>query len=1141
MRSFSAASAAAISPRFDSASPQGESDSSSALPASPPAPLTAPSSSVPSPLPKPYLSNGRPLPSVLPSSPPSSARFRLTPNFIDTFRNRPPPFGYNGLGELVYLRTYSRKKPDSSNEAWYETVERVVNGTYNMQKAWIESHRLGWNARKAQNSAQEMYRRIFEMKFLPPGRGLWAMGSPITEERRLFAALNNCAFVSTEDLKEEPSKPFTFLMDASMLGVGVGFDTKGAGTVLVKGPNTKVKEDAFVIPDSREGWVEALRVLLDCFFHCRPLPAFDFSHIRPYGTPIQGFGGLASGPGALEELLYSVRVCLERRVGQSLSVSDIVDIMNYIGRCVVAGNVRRCLPGDALVHTKEGLVPIRDVVEGAEVLTSAGFKRVREQVAQGVQGLVRIVTEDGVFRCTPTHRMAVLTDVSGAYQWKRAEQLIAGDRLLSPRTPLPGTKTQLPTPQSGLSGTHKESIVPPPLDSAMAWFIGAFMSRGRTHLSESQGSADAHVSITFDRDDATLAMKAETQLQRFGEYLRVDVLHDTGDEPSITVHCQSRELASYLDEHVQQAGTPLAVPSWIQMATLANRQAFISGVMDAEECSWDGPVTVVSTASHHFARDVQRLLYSCGVESRLTTDPLYSRVQLITQRSVKTVQSFPELSFALPFGSPSSDANGFPLAWCGGLPPSIQRQHIHELQQKTGRLDIDAFNTAVCDTAFCPVEVETVEVDVEEETFDLSVADEHEFFVDGLLSHNTAEIAFGDPDSVEYLDLKNYAVNPQRAAYGWTSNNSVYAKVGMDYSAACERVRMNGEPGFAWLENMQSYGRMNGVEDHRDHRARGGNPCLEQTLESFEMCCLVETFPHRHADLDDFKRTLKFAYLYAKTVTLGKTHWPETNRVMLRNRRIGCSVSGIAQFISHRSQHTLQQWLSEGYDSIQRYDQIYSDWLAIPRSIKTTSVKPSGTVSLLAGATPGMHYPESRFYIRRVRLAANSALVDALRKARYHIEPVADGDPNTAVVEIPIDVGEGVRTARQVTMWEQLALAAFLQRHWADNQVSCTVTFDPATEGEHIGHALNYYQYQLKGISFLPRIAAGAYKQMPYEEISEQEYRRRVSELGTLELSSGGVSTSYADRTIDRFCDGDTCENPAIATPQQTTTDGSPV
>lgn len=664
-----------------------------------------------------------------------SRRFALSPDFVKKYATKKPPFGYNGLGELVYRRTYSRKKEDGTNEQWFETVERVVNGTYNMQKRWIEEHELGWNPWKAQKSAQEMYARIFDMKFLPPGRGLWAMGSPVTEQRRLFAALNNCAYVSTEHIdKDEPTKPFTFLMDASMLGVGVGFDTKGAGKISIKGPRTDKPTEKFVIPDSREGWVEGLHLLLTSYFDGKSPVEFSYEAIRPYGTPIKGFGGVASGPGALEELLESVRKLLDKRVGQPISVTDIVDIMNYIGRCVVAGNVRR-----------------------------------------------------------------------------------------------------------------------------------------------------------------------------------------------------------------------------------------------------------------------------------------------------------------------------------------------------------------------------------------------------------TAEIAFGDPNSTEYLDLKNYAVNPQRAAFGWTSNNSIFAELGMDYNSVCERVRLNGEPGFAWLDNMQNYARMNGVVDNRDHRVRGANPCSEQSLESFELCCLVEALPNNHENLEDFLRTLKFAYLYAKTVTLGKTHWPETNRVMLRNRRIGCSVTGLAQFISKHGLHTLQQWLEKGYQNIQYYDKEYSDWLAIPRSIKTTSIKPSGTVSLLAGATPGMHYPESRFYIRRVRLSGNSELLAPLKEAGYHIEP-AETDPATMVVEIPVDVGEGVRTISEVSMWEQLSLAAFLQRHWADNQVSCTVTFDPATEGPQLPHALNYFQYQLKGISFLPKLEFGAYKQMPYEKISEEEYKKRVAVIQPLSLNSASVS--FTDATPDRFCDGDTC---SVAPPSSET------
>ena len=151
----------------------------------------------------------------------------------------------------------------------------------------------------------------------------------------------------------------------------------------------------------------------------------------------------------------------------------------------------------------------------------------------------------------------------------------------------------------------------------------------------------------------------------------------------------------------------------------------------------------------------------------------------------------------------------------------------------------------------------------------------------------TAEIAFGDPNSQEYVNLKDYRKNPHREAWGWTSNNSVFANIGMDYSSVCDSVRVNGEPGFAWLENMRTHGRMNGLEnDGADHLVAGGNPCLEQSLESFEMCCLVETFPERHESLDEYLETLQYALMYAKTVTLGQTHWERTNEVMQRNRRM---------------------------------------------------------------------------------------------------------------------------------------------------------------------------------------------------------------------------------------------------------------
>lgn len=388
----------------------------------------------------------------------------------------------------------------------------------------------------------------------------------------------------------------------------------------------------------------------------------------------------------------------------------------------------------------------------------------------------------------------------------------------------------------------------------------------------------------------------------------------------------------------------------------------------------------------------------------------------------------------------------------------------------------------------------------------------------------SAQVVLGNT-SDEYLKLKDYkwdtltetfkGSNVKRAKYGWTSNNSIIAEQGMDYTKVAEQTALNGEPGYFWLKNAQKYSRMGEVE-WKDIRSTGVNPCLEQTLESYEMCCLVETFPTRNIDLDDFTRTLKFAYLFAKTITLGQSHWPETNRVQLRNRRIGTSVSGIAQFLETHSIEELRKWLTVGYSTIRMYDEIYSEWLAIPKSIKVTSVKPSGTVSLLAGVTPGIHFPESNYYIRRIRLAKNSDLLPALVNAGYYIEEATDNPETTVVVEIPVYAGN-CKTINQVTMWEQLLLTAFLQEYWADNQVSCTITFKE-WEKNQIKPALEFFQYKLKAVSFLPKTSSISYPQMPYEEITKEQYEELVKQIKP--FNSKNITE---DSKPELFCDNESC------------------
>lgn len=181
------------------------------------------------------------------------------------------------------------------------------------------------------------------------------------------------------------------------------------------------------------------------------------------------------------------------------------------------------------------------------------------------------------------------------------------------------------------------------------------------------------------------------------------------------------------------------------------------------------------------------------------------------------------------------------------------------------------------------------------------------------------------------------------------------------------------------------------------------------------------------------------------------------------------------------------------------------------------------TVSLLAGALPGCHFPISRHYIRRVRIMKESELLPPLREAGYHIEPCIGSEKTTVVVEFPTCIREDVRTQDEVSMWEKLEFAAFLQEHWSDNSVSVTVDFDKEKEGAMVKPALDYYQYRLKCVSFLPRLDSGTpYPQQPYESITEDEYVAQTKNLKPLKFQSHKKDTP--DEELDRYCDGDKCE-----------------
>ena len=1091
--------------------------------------------------------------------------FRLSDAFIKKYQKIKPPFGFNGLGELVYYRTYSRvKESDGKNEVWWETVRRVVEGTYNMQKKWIDAHGLGWNPWKSQKSAQEMYDRIFTMKFLPPGRGLWAMGTAITEERGLYAALNNCSFVSTENIKEDGSGPFCFLMDMSMLGVGVGFDTKGSDKIFVRGPNPNKEVEIYTIPDTREGWVESVKRLIDSYLYATAPIEFDYSIIRAKGAPIKVFGGVSSGYVPLKELHEGIRVVLDREINDTLRVVAIVDIMNMIGKCVVAGNVRRTAEivfgdpySDEYLDLKNyeknperesfGWTSNNSIFADIGMDYGPACERVR---INGEPGFAWLENMRGYSRMDngPDHK---------DHRVMGGNPCFTGDTLIG----VADGRGAVPIKQLAEEGVDVP-VYTLNVGTGLAeikWGRAPRLTREDSELVEVVLDDDTSIKCTPDHNfilrDGTKRLAKD--LKRGDSLARMTKLAErissSSSKKYLRMYCNVREparnkifehrlIAKFYDPETKEAlYDETKQNGWVKGGLVVHHKDYNSLNNRPENLEW---MTFRDHQKFHAERDNEgenNAMYGrthskqtksqIGKKSKENWDNRKEEmVAAITagmqdEKVLNKISETTKKTHLLRNLENAKDSGLDTVIIDGSL--FVSKKCLHCGGNITTPWRKRA--AVVCSDA-CHLEYITT-LDKRTENLKEAFVSRQQNTLDiQINTYNTLRMELNRPplkkeweakcrgEKVPFRIRTNYIGNNPHVLTSYADlkeragliNHKVKAVRPLSERQDVYNITTDDNHTIALVTKFSKNLSCSGIYTYQ---------CLEQSLESYELCCLVENFPARHETLEDFKKTLKYAYLYAKTVTLGKTHWPETNRVLLRNRRIGCSVSGVAQFITNRSLGTLKKWLTEGYDELQRLDQVYSDWMAVPRSIKTTSVKPSGTVSLLAGATPGLHYPEARFYLRRVRVANNSPLLKPLSKAGYIVEPAFGSEDSTSVVTIPVDVGEGIRTAGDISIWEQMALAAFLQRYWSSNQVSCTVTFDPDTEGDQIKHALDFYQYQLKGISFLPRKEQGAYKQMPYESIDEETYEAEIAKLKPIRW--GTIKGEEAEP--DKFCDGESC------------------
>lgn len=255
----------------------------------------------------------------------------LSPEFIASYGTKTPPWGFGGLGEVVFLRTYSRKiEGTNQTESWTQTIQRIIEGAVDIGVPF------------SKEEAESLFDHMFNLRCAVSGRALWQLGTPLVKQFS-GTSLNNCFYTNIEKIED-----FEMLFDYLMLGGGVGFSVERSKIhelPKVKAVNfitaERTNDADFVVPDSRQGWRELLHKVLESYFKNGKSFTYSTILIREFGSPLKTFGGTASGSGALVDGIADICKVLDNRVGKKLRSIDVLDICNIIGRIVVSGSSRR--------------------------------------------------------------------------------------------------------------------------------------------------------------------------------------------------------------------------------------------------------------------------------------------------------------------------------------------------------------------------------------------------------------------------------------------------------------------------------------------------------------------------------------------------------------------------------------------------------------------------------------------------------------------------------------------------------------------------------------------------------------------------------------------------------------------------------
>lgn len=346
----------------------------------------------------------------------------------------------------------------------------------------------------------------------------------------------------------------------------------------------------------------------------------------------------------------------------------------------------------------------------------------------------------------------------------------------------------------------------------------------------------------------------------------------------------------------------------------------------------------------------------------------------------------------------------------------------------------------------------------------------------------SALITFSGPHDHEFRRAKSSIEKIH--SHRHTTNNSVLFRAredldGFDWLGIVKNAAEFGDPGIANLWKARELGDLGVIAT---------NPCGEQFLEHREACNLAEVFPGCFRPGTDPARVLRLMTRYAIRQRLEPMKDAAADEVSRRNMRIGVALGGLVDFRWDRA--LLASW----YRVVREEANAYAAHLGRNAPITVTTIKPSGTISLLNGSSPGIHAPHAPYYLRRTRLDKDAPMALALQEAGVPCEPAVDDKTGRLLVfAFPVAAArQGIPTRDEESPRAQLERQIAVQEAWADNAVSATINFDH-DRPEDLADALRELAPRLKSTSFLARFHG--YQQAPYEAIDAAEFARRHAQI----------------------------------------------